>query len=240
MDTWRQRIHAILNPATVCVPKQMSLKELEATIRDKYGEFASNKLGTLVEFIEACDDLEIKKNIVCQDKNVWGKQWKDHEKSHRSLAQEIVDNQFSELKDRSEDSTLKFRESSKPYFAIGTNGSTKFALDIVSMWNTPRRSDSYLILGISSSSDYQHRLIGLTDDDLSKTDSDFQKLFDESQLSFSNRPEFQYVVTKHVGQHFGVIIVYSSEGKLPALETGRNKFWRCRSSGNVEEDTRKV
>ena len=80
-----------------------------------------------------------------------------------------------------------------------------FMLDIVSMWNTPQRTCSYIIFGVSS--EMPHELVGLKSD---VDDDFFQTLFEENY--FTMCPMFKYRHIRYMHGVFGFIEIRSSFG----------------------------
>lgn len=83
----------------------------------------------------------------------------------------------------------------------------KFMLDIVSMWNTPQRTHSYIVLGVEESLELPHKLVSLEWD---VDDEYFQNMFVDGH--FTMRPKFKYYHINHLGGSFGFIEIQSSHG----------------------------
>ncbi|KAK3608344.1 hypothetical protein CHS0354_030799 [Potamilus streckersoni] len=83
----------------------------------------------------------------------------------------------------------------------------KLLLDIVSMWNTPNRFRSHIVLGVTSGITPSHRLNGLK---LNLKDKDYQQLFKGNE--FTSRPLFHYTEVSYNKKSFGIIEVQSSNG----------------------------
>ena len=83
----------------------------------------------------------------------------------------------------------------------------KFMLDIVSMWNTPQRTNSYIVFGVEESVELPHKLVSLKND---VDDEYFQNLFVDGH--FTMRPKFKYYHIKYLGGSFGYIEIQSSHG----------------------------
>lgn len=83
----------------------------------------------------------------------------------------------------------------------------KFMLDIVSMWNTPQRINSYIALGIERNDKPPHTLMSLDDD---VDDIFFQALFEDGY--FTMRPKFKYHEVRYLDGKFGYIEIQSSHG----------------------------
>ena len=230
-------MHTILNPSATCVPQGRPLKSVRKIIKEEYCGFDTNNLGELETFLCSCGDFLVNTNneIVRQNAEVWADKWEKHEEWYRSQAQEIIDKTFSDLKENPESKTLKFMDI--PCLEMGIKEKSNLAYDIISMWNTHDRQDSHIIIGISSSKDYQDRLKGLPIDEQEKlTDLFFQELFNETAPRLTKRPEFQFVKTCHRDLHFGVIIVYNSEGKLAAFRPGSSSILHRMGTENVRTD----
>ena len=83
-----------------------------------------------------------------------------------------------------------------------------FTRDIVSMWNTPNRETSYIVIGVVGFSTPTHDLVGLKQPQ--KIDAVFQDKFLHS--NFSYKPPFRYSETTLDGKRYGVIVIPSSQG----------------------------
>ncbi|KAL3853504.1 hypothetical protein ACJMK2_017040 [Sinanodonta woodiana] len=83
----------------------------------------------------------------------------------------------------------------------------KLMLDIVSMWNTPNRFRSHIVLGVTSNLTPPHSLNGLK---LNLKDKDYQQLFKGNE--FTSRPMFHYTEVPYSKRSFGIIEVQSSYG----------------------------
>ena len=83
----------------------------------------------------------------------------------------------------------------------------KFTLDIVSMWNTPQRTSSFIVLGVEEGCELPHKLISLQDD---VDDDFFQSLFEKEIFTF--RPVFTYHNVKYLDGIFGFFEIQSSYG----------------------------
>ena len=86
-------------------------------------------------------------------------------------------------------------------------------IDVVSMWNTPQRTKSYIVLGVEKRKKLPHFLKGLQDD---FTDDFFQEMFSEGH--FTMKPKFKYHDIQYEGGKFGYIEIESSHGHgLPCI-----------------------
>lgn len=106
------------------------------------------------------------------------------------------------LMDKPPSKTLKFR-SEKAYVDDAI-----FSLDIVSMWNTPDRQTSYIVIGVSANSSPPHEPVGLQEQ--KKIDAEYQAKFLKG--SFSYKPLFRYTEACFNGKRYGVIVIPSSQG----------------------------
>ena len=88
-----------------------------------------------------------------------------------------------------------------------------FMVDVVSMWNTPQRTNAYIVLGVEKGKKLPHTLIGMQEN---YTDDFFQGLFKEGH--FTMRPKFKYHEIQYEGGKFGFIEIESSHGYgLPCI-----------------------
>lgn len=87
----------------------------------------------------------------------------------------------------------------------------KFSLvkDVLSMANTPREDDSYIVIGVKKFADGRTDLVGLEDHD----HEDEAKLQDQFSDRVHPIPEFTYEIVSHQGKSFGVIVI-------PPVRTG--------------------
>ena len=83
----------------------------------------------------------------------------------------------------------------------------KFTHDIVSMWNTPDRENSYIVLGVAAKSSPPHEVVGLRE---VKHDRYYQSLFLEE--AFSYKPPYRYSEILFEGNRYGVLAIPSSKG----------------------------
>ena len=86
------------------------------------------------------------------------------------------------LMNRPPSKTLKFR-SEQEYV-----NDAVFSLDIVSMWNTPDRQTSYIVIGVSANSSPPHECVGLQEQ--KRIDAEYQAKFLKD--SFSYKPLYRY------------------------------------------------
>ena len=123
---------------------------------------------------------------------------------------------------------------------IYTSNKFKFMQDVVSMWNTPQRTKSYIILGIRENKQLPHDLLGLE-----KPESNlfYQKLFHEDY--FTVRPVFICYHIELDRKHFNVIEILSSfgcgmpsivkkGGKLSGVTLLENQMWIRNCNQNKE------
>lgn len=94
-----------------------------------------------------------------------------------------------------------------PDIEVYKQNKLKFSLDIVSMWNTPQRTCSFIVLGVEESNDLPHTLIGLQDD---VDGVFFQTLFEGGK--FTMHPVFKYHTIKYLDGTFGLLEIQSSHG----------------------------
>lgn len=107
----------------------------------------------------------------------------------------------------------------------------RFMQDIVSMWNTPQRNCSYIVLGVCVKDKLRYDLQGIG---VSESNAFYQNLFDDDY--FTMRPNFIYYQVSFKGKLFGVIEVLSSHGcgvpsivkkpgALNCITLSKNQLW---------------
>ena len=107
-----------------------------------------------------------------------------------------------------------------PCAQVYKSNKLEFMQDIVSMWNTPKRACSYIILGVCENEQLPHSLVGL---DSAETDLDYQNLFEKGY--FTMQPQFEYHSVKFKDKQFGVITIFSSQGcGVPAIVSKRDNL----------------
>lgn len=114
-----------------------------------------------------------------------------------------------------------------------------FIKDIISMYNTPREEDSYILLGVKKYPSGQYDLLGVEEH---PDDADLQGKFD---TIVHPQPQFEYSVIEHDGLRFGVVTIprNSSTGPCVPLKDvqqvllKRNQVYIRRGSQNSEADT---
>lgn len=118
-------------------------------------------------------------------------------------------NKFQSLISKSEDRDHSFNSSAYVYI----QNKFKFMQDIASMWNTPQRQSSFIVLGVSVRDQLPHSFEGL---DSSESDFTYQRLFEDEYFTF--RPNFRYYRVYFNTKQFGVIEIFSSHGYgLPSI-----------------------
>ena len=136
-------------------------------------------------------------------------------------------NKFKSLIKKVEDRDHAFISCAKVY----KGNKFRFMQDIVSMWNTPQRSSSYIILGVCVKDQLPHNLVGIG---MSDSNTFYQSLFDEDY--FTMRPNFRYYQVSFKRKLFGVIEVLSSHGcgvpsvvrksgNLNGITLSKNQLW---------------
>ncbi|XP_072031423.1 uncharacterized protein [Amphiura filiformis] len=83
----------------------------------------------------------------------------------------------------------------------------KFTCDVVSLWNTPDRQTSYIVVGVCPKSSPPHKRIGVND---IRQDKYYQELFYEG--AFSYKPPFRYSEILFEGIRYGVFVIPRSKG----------------------------
>ncbi|XP_035676555.1 uncharacterized protein LOC118415822 isoform X2 [Branchiostoma floridae] len=97
---------------------------------------------------------------------------------------------------------ILFRESEVVY--QGHEGQAAFMLDVVSMWNTPKRKErAFIVMGVQCKCPPPHDVIGLQDTGL---DAYYQNLFDTAKC-FSYKPPFRYEEFKHRDVLLGIVVI---------------------------------
>ena len=100
-----------------------------------------------------------------------------------------------------------------PSAEVYKNNKFRFMQDIVSMWNTPQRTCSYIILGVCEKTKPPHNLVGVVG---AENDTFYQRLFHDDY--FTMRPNFKYYHVSFEGKQYGVIKIWSSHGcGLPSI-----------------------
>ena len=108
----------------------------------------------------------------------------------------ITEDQFATLINRPESETLDFKRDHY-------DKRKRFDLikDVLSMANTPRNEDSYIVLGVKKHIDGKYDLVGLV---THVDDADLQSHFSESVYPI---PKFSYEPVSFKGKSFGVIVI---------------------------------
>ncbi|XP_041349132.1 uncharacterized protein LOC121368465 [Gigantopelta aegis] len=123
---------------------------------------------------------------------------------HKIDEQSIADDEFVEkLLEQEEGNDMLFYPDDKEY----KRNCRKFVKDVVSMWNTPNRTNSFIVLGLESSTQMPHRVIGLT----VSSDNDYYQSLILLEY-FTSRPRYHYTQYVYNKQLVGVITVPSSSG----------------------------
>lgn len=114
-------------------------------------------------------------------------------------------NVFEELLKESESYFIDFK--SEMYFSNSQKDKTKaraeFVKDIVSMWNTPRDRDSYIILGIRNKSGNDNELVGIDQGNIID-DADLRSKF-ESLVNYI--PKFEFNIIDYKNLKFAIITI---------------------------------
>ncbi|KAJ8305815.1 hypothetical protein KUTeg_016360 [Tegillarca granosa] len=110
---------------------------------------------------------------------------------------------FKNLIGKKSDCSLFILSSDSCY----VNNCFKFMLDIVSMWNTPNRTTSYIVIGVDPKSALPRRLIGIQ---CRRENTFYQELFDSAY--FNLRPKFKYFEVEFESKYFGIIEIPTSSG----------------------------
>ena len=94
-----------------------------------------------------------------------------------------------------------------------------FTTDVVSLWNTPNRNRSYIILGVQTRSSLPHQVVGLK----SAASAEFYYALFLRQL-FQSVPRFNYRETLYHGKRVGIITVEkSTESGFPSIVQSDDK-----------------
>ena len=127
-----------------------------------------------------------------------------------------------------------------PKKEIYSNNKFKFMQDVVSMWNTPQRTKSYIILGVKENKQVPHDMLGL---DKPESNLFYQRLFHDDY--FTTRPVFICYHIELDRKHFNVIEILSSSGcgmpsivkkggKLSGVTLIENQMWIRNGNQNKE------
>ncbi|XP_066283989.1 uncharacterized protein [Branchiostoma lanceolatum] len=104
---------------------------------------------------------------------------------------------------------ILFRDSDSCY--QGHEGQAAFMLDVVSMWNTPKRKDSaFIVMGVQCKCPPPHDVVGLQNTGL---DAYYQNLFDTGKC-FSYKPPFRYEEFKYQGMLLGIVVIPPCFGSM--------------------------
>ena len=109
----------------------------------------------------------------------------------------ITDELFTWLLAQPEGPQIDFKRD--PYRLQEEEGRADFIKDVLSMANTPRGNDSYIVLGVKAHSDGKKDLYGLT---VSSDDNEYQSAV---APKVHPCPRFVYVPIQYQGKSYGVI-----------------------------------
>ena len=110
----------------------------------------------------------------------------------------MINDDFKKILSRAEGETLDFKEQAYD-LKVDRN---KFIKDVLSMTNTPRDIDSYIVLGVQWTPEEGSKVIGL---DAQYDDVMFQNAVGEGRVQ--PRPVFEYLPFQYQSKNVGVIRV---------------------------------
>lgn len=111
----------------------------------------------------------------------------------------ITVEKFISLLKQYEGQQLDFKRD--PYKLTEEEGRADLIKDLLSMANTPRESESYIVLGVKSHADGSKDLIGLSE---AIDDNEYQNAV---KPKVHPCPVYLYVPIAHEGKNFGVIVI---------------------------------
>ena len=112
-----------------------------------------------------------------------------------------------------------------------------FTIDVVSLWNTPNRNRSYIILGVQTRSSLPHQVIGLK---YPSSAASYHALF--LQHLFQSPPKFSYKEVLYFSKRVGIITVEGSSGHgIPSIvgkddkssKLKKNQLWVRKGATNI-------
>lgn len=112
---------------------------------------------------------------------------------------------FLSLIEQKENEDLKFCPSVEDYL----DDPKEFIMDIASMWNSPYKLKSYIVLGVSANKESPHCLVGINQ---TVSNERLDEMF-SPQCYSGVKPKFTYHKVLHQGKDFGIIEVHSSFGQ---------------------------
>ncbi|XP_067684540.1 uncharacterized protein [Haliotis asinina] len=216
-------------PTSVQTDPKETLPMTEETNEGSEEEGNVQKLGEASgyapEYFHLVDDLNpepwqqstpkhSKRKPVLLDHSVEATQSVSEKESSSSAKEELHNSQrlmVQELLRKDESDVLMFYPDESAYM----NGQALFMQDIVSLWNTPSRHRSSVVLGVSLNQTKPHSVVGIR---VRSSDDFYQAHF--SKDHFSMMPNFKYEEVVYEDKVIGIIDVQSSYGHgVPSVVT---------------------
>lgn len=138
----------------------------------------------------------------------------------------MTEDELSELLRRSESETLDFKQDDYDLSIAEKRG--EFIKDILAMANTPRDTDSHIVLGVQWNAENGSAVIGLS---AQRDDAKYQDMLSDTKVS--PRPHFRYTPLLMDGKQVGVLTIPPQKGgpftpinDSPGLQAGAIYFRR--------------
>ena len=124
----------------------------------------------------------------------------DESSEEQSLPSSMSFDLFRMIINENSSHVIKHRDES-----LYMKDKVKFMVDVVSLWNTPKRDKSYIVLGVDKQCEIGIKSLS--------NDRDYQNMF-QSEL-FTSRPQFRYDELHFHGLTFGIVTVMKNKGVGP-------------------------
>ncbi|MEQ8854145.1 RNA-binding domain-containing protein [Gimesia sp.] len=128
---------------------------------------------------------------------------------------QLDNNKVEELLSRMEGNTIDFKQAQYDFTASDTKDQKRkraeFVKDIISMYNTPRDENSYIILGVNKKLDNSYEITGISSH---IDDAELQSKFTDWIHPI---PRFYYLPYEYCGKQIGLIIIPPDKNIGPCL-----------------------